>query len=129
VWVRGICALRAGVPGLSETIRVRSVLGRFLEHSRVFAFVNGGEREVWIGSADLMHRNLDRRVEALIRLELPEHVAEVCDLLDLGFDEGTSSWHLGPDDSWDRHVVAPDGTPLMDMQAHLIAAKQRRTGS
>ena len=110
VWVRGICALRAGVPGLSETIRVRSVLGRFLEHSRVFSFTNGGEPEVWIGSADLMHRNLDRRVEALVLLTLPEHVAEVRELLDLGFDEGTASWHLRPDDTWERHVRAADGT-------------------
>ncbi len=128
VWVRGICALRAGVPGLSETLRVRSVLGRFLEHSRVFSFTNGSEPEVWIGSADLMHRNLDRRVEALVLLKVPEHVAEVNELLDLGFDEGTSSWHLRPDDTWERHVRKADGSPLMDMQAHLIATKQRRSG-
>ncbi len=129
LWVRGICALRAGVPGLSETIRVRSILGRFLEHSRVFAFTGGGDPEVWIGSADLMHRNLDRRVEALVRLTVPEHIQEVSDLLDLGFDPGTASWHLLPDDSWEHHGTAADGSALLDIQAHLIAAKQRRSGA
>ncbi|HWS59123.1 MAG TPA: RNA degradosome polyphosphate kinase [Actinotalea sp.] len=125
--VRGICAVRPGVPGLSETLRVRSILGRFLEHARVFAFANGGEDpEVFIGSADLMHRNLDRRVEALVRLSDPEHVAELIALLDLSMDDATSSWHLGPDGEWTRHHRSPLGDPLRDLQEWLIARQRRR---
>ena len=92
--VRGICAVRPEVPGLSENIRVRSILGRFLEHSRVFWFENGGSPSAWIGSADLMHRNLDRRVECLVELPGQAQIDEVGRLLDLAFDEGTSSWWL-----------------------------------
>jgi polyphosphate kinase len=123
---RGICALRPGVPGLSETVRVRSVLGRFLEHSRVFWFENGGTPNAWIGSADLMHRNLDRRVEALVRLPGGPQIAEVGRLLDLVFDDSTSSWWLSPSGEWVRHHLDANGTPLRDMQETLIAAKRRR---
>ncbi len=123
---RGICAARPGVPGLSETMRVRSILGRFLEHSRVFWFENGGAPEVWIGSADLMHRNLDRRVEALVRLPGQSEVEEVARLLDLSFDDRTSSWWLNSDGGWDRHHLDADGEPLRDLQEMLIATKRRR---
>ncbi len=126
VWVRGICSLRPGVPGLSETIRVRSILGRFLEHSRVFAFAGGDSPEYWIGSADLMHRNLDRRIEALVQLVQPDQAAELDALFDLAFDEDTSSWHLGPDGHWTRHHRAADGTALRDLQETLIDRKLRR---
>ena len=123
---RGICAVRPGVPGLSETIRVRSVLGRFLEHSRIFWFENNGSPEAWIGSADLMHRNLDRRVEALVQLPGERQVEEVGRVLDLAFDEGTPSWWLQPDGDWVRHSRDEDGNPLKDMQEALIATKRRR---
>jgi polyphosphate kinase len=126
IWVRGICALRPGVSGLSETIRVRSILGRFLEHSRVFAFDGGGDEEHWIGSADLMHRNLDRRVEALVRLKRREHADGLDRLFDLAFDDDTASWHLQPDGTWTRHREKRDGAPAIDLQETLIDSKNRR---
>ncbi len=125
LWVRGISALRPGVPGLSDHIEVRSVLGRFLEHSRVFWFENGGEPQAWIGSADLMHRNLDRRVEVLVQVPSRGHVDELSALLDLGFDDSTASWQLEADGDWTRRS-APDGEPLTDMQSQLIAMHRKR---
>jgi polyphosphate kinase len=119
--VRGICALRPGVPGLSESIEVRSILGRFLEHSRVFWFDNGGEPEAWIGSADLMHRNLDRRVEVLIRLPDPDSRAQVGRLLDLAFDPDTHAWLLHSDGSWQQN----DGK--VHLQESLIESQRRRS--
>ena len=129
LWVRGICSLRPGVPGLSETIRVRSVVGRFLEHSRIYAFGAGGpdsSDDVWMGSADLMHRNLDRRVELLIRVTDPAHKAELRSLIDLAMDPSVSSWRLGPDGSWTRHHLDETGTPLIDLQEHLIRFRKNR---
>ena len=120
IWVRGICALRPGVPGLSDTIRVRSVLGRFLEHSRLFWFDNDGTPKVGLGSSDLMHRNLDRRVEVLVSITNERHVAQIGSLFDLAFDEDTASWRL-EDATWTRHS-SRDGVPLRDLQEHLIKA-------
>jgi polyphosphate kinase len=121
VMVRGICAIRPDVPGLSENIRVRSVLGRFLEHSRVFWFAGGGEPVVYIGSADMMHRNLDRRVEAMVRLRDPRDISELDDLLTLTMDPGTASWHLDGAGTWTRHHLDTEGRPLRDLQAYMIA--------
>ncbi|MGN0064464.1 MAG: RNA degradosome polyphosphate kinase [Nocardioides sp.] len=101
--IRGICALRPGVPGLSETIRVRSVLGRFLEHSRVFWFAGGGEPTSWIGSADMMHRNLDRRVEVLVRVPGTDNPRRIEALLDLAFAEDTDAWELDSSGEWHRN--------------------------
>jgi polyphosphate kinase len=125
VWVRGICAIRPGVPGLSDNIRVISILGRFLEHSRAYCFANGGNDEVWIGSADLMHRNLDRRVETLIRLVDPAEAADVLALFDFAFDPGTSTWDLAPDGVWTRHLYDDEGNRLRDYQETLIGIKRR----
>ncbi|WP_432945178.1 RNA degradosome polyphosphate kinase [Kribbella sp. CA-253562] len=129
LWIRGICTIRPGVPGLSDNIRVRSILGRFLEHSRVFWFENGDDPEVWIGSADLMHRNLDRRVEVLVQLKQPDHITELGELFDVGFDERTGSWWLQSDDTWQAKLTGPDGEPLRDLQERLIATRGRRRQS
>ncbi|WP_131737881.1 RNA degradosome polyphosphate kinase [Actinomadura roseirufa] len=126
VWVRGICALRPGVPGLSETIQVRSVLGRFLEHSRVYAFENGGEPEVWIGSADLMHRNLDRRVEALVAVKDRAHKKELLTLLEMAMEDSTLAWTLAGDGTWTRNLPL-NGQPMLDIQTHLVKSRRWRT--
>ena len=133
---RGICALKPGVPGLSENIRVRSMLGRFLEHSRIYAFANSdgpqiGEGpaagpEVWIGSADLMHRNLDRRVEALVRIVAPEQIDELIKYVDLQMADSTASWHMQADGTYVRHCKDEEGRPLVDSQEYLIKKHTRR---
>ena len=128
IWVRGICALRPGVRGLSENIEVRSVLGRFLEHSRVFLFGGGGEPEAYIGSADMMHRNLDRRVEALLRISDPRHVEDLQSLMARGMSDEYAHWRLSGDGRWTRMSLDADGQPLADLQAAMIElhAKRRR---
>jgi polyphosphate kinase len=178
LWVRGICAIRPGIEGLSETVQVRSVLGRFLEHSRIYAFggdgaVSGTSRpesggsageepdgesragetqageaaaaaqsgsgnpgtgpdenpipEVWIGSADVMHRNLDRRVETLVQVRDPALRTELADLFDLAMDEGTSSWWLDASGRWTRHDRDASGKPLRDIQSYLIQSRRWKT--
>jgi polyphosphate kinase len=119
---RAICALRPGVPGLSETVEVRSILGRFLEHSRVFWFDNGGGPEAWIGSADMMHRNLDRRVEVLVQLPEPQLVEQVGQLLDLAFAPDTSAWELRSDGDWVRN-----GGQTAYQEALIERHRRRRT--
>ncbi len=129
--VRGICALTPGREGLSENIRVRSVLGRYLEHSRIFAFENDGDPQVYIGSADMMHRNLDRRVEALVRLQEPAHLAQVDALFTTSMSTTTASWQLQPDGEWMRHHRDSHGRPLADLQNvvmnGIIARRRPRT--
>jgi polyphosphate kinase len=134
LWVRGICTLRPGVPGLSETVRVRSILGRFLEHSRVYAFGTGedGEAdpdargEVWLGSPDMMHRNLDRRVETIVRVTDRGHAQELRRLLELGMSDETASWWLDADGTWTRRDRGPHGERLRDIQALLIGDRRLR---
>ena len=119
--IRGICALKPGVSGMSENIKVRSILGRFLEHSRIFHFTNAGEDEYWIGSADLMGRNLNRRVESLVRIEKKSHKDFLQEILDLGLSDEVSSWHL-TNDQWARHTTNSEGQKLKSM--HSLFAKR-----
>ena len=124
--MRTFCTIRAGVPGLSENIRVRSILGRFLEHRRIVNVENDGEPEYLIGSADLMHRNLDRRVEVLVQVTDPvarEHLRET---LDLAFSDDVVAWELQPDEVWRRNPGQP-GRPLRDYQEVLMRRHASRS--
>ena len=113
--IRGICAVQPGIKGVSDNITVKSILGRFLEHSRIYHFINGGDDEYWIGSADLMGRNLDRRVESLVLIQRKEHHLRLQNLLDLGLSEETSSWQLN-ETTWNR----PSKKGLTNVHAELI---------
>ncbi len=127
VWVRGICGMRADVPG-TQSLRIISILGRFLEHSRAYGFANGGEPEYWIGSADLMHRNLDRRVETLMRIVEPRHVGQIDAMFERGFSAETAAWHLRPSGDWELVATGPDGELLQDYQETLITSRRKPKG-
>ncbi|ASY09811.1 polyphosphate kinase [Candidatus Nanopelagicus limnes] len=120
--IRGICSLMPGIPGVSENIRVRSILGRFLEHSRIFHFANGGDDEIYIGSADLMDRNLNRRVESLVKLTRAEHKKSLIRIFDQYTASTTAAWHLLPTGKWLLVDKDPSGAPLADLQAMIIEA-------
>jgi polyphosphate kinase len=123
--VRGICCLRPGVRGISENIRVVSVVGRLLEHSRVYAFEHGGEHTIYIASADLMPRNLDHRVELAAPIESPELRAELMDTLERAFADNQSSWELHADGTWQRLSPGPGERPR-NMQLELMDLHARR---
>ena len=122
--IRGICALRPGVKGLSENIRVRSVLGRFLEHSRVYHFEARGQRKYFVGSADLLPRNLDHRLEAVAPVEDTRLQQRLGATLDALLDDNTA-WELQPDGTWKRHSPKK-GEPPRSAQAVLMRAARRR---
>ncbi|MFI6455389.1 RNA degradosome polyphosphate kinase [Streptosporangium amethystogenes] len=119
LWVRGVCTLRPGIPGLSENIRVRSVLGRFLEHSRIYEFGHGRRPEVWIGSGDMMRRNIERRVEVLVKVASQQQRNYLSGLLDQAMSDDTLTWWLNPDGTWVRH-------PGNDLQAYLLGTRRWR---
>jgi len=118
--VRGICAIRVGVPGLSENITARSILGRFLEHSRVFHFLNDGNDEIYIGSADLMHRNLDRRVESLVQITQSDHKRFLLGALDSYLSDATVHWTMQPDGTWLEVKTDSQGARLKDFHTNAI---------
>jgi polyphosphate kinase len=117
--VRGICCLRPGVEGVSENIRVVSLVGRFLEHARIFAFADGEDEKIYLGSADLMQRNLDRRVETTFPLREKRHREKVRRLLDLQLADNQNAWELGPDGTFERLHPKDDEEPL-DSQRVLL---------
>ena len=128
--IRGICSLWPGVPEISEGIHVRSIVGQYLEHSRVFSFANGGRPELYIGSADLMERNLDRRVEALVPIEDPEARARIDAVLEVMLADDRRSWQLGADGAY-RRTEDLNGRPgtidtfetLKERATHMAAAE------
>jgi polyphosphate kinase len=122
--IRGICALRPGVAGVSENIRVVSIVGRFLEHSRIFSFERPDGTSIFIGSADLMPRNLYNRVELIAPVEDPANREQLTDVLDRAFADNTNAWELGADGVWSR--LTPDGDQPQNLQAELLRQHARR---
>jgi polyphosphate kinase len=120
ILVRGACSFRMSKVAKFNNVRVRSILGRFLEHSRIYNFHNAGDPEFFIGSADIMERNLDRRVEALIRIERPEHKAELSEVLDLSVSPRFRMWQMNEDDNWSYIKNGPEGKQLEDFQEYFI---------
>ncbi len=136
--IRGACSLQPGVPGISDRIRVRSIIGEFLEHSRIWGFENGGDREWYIGSADLMDRNLDRRVEAVVPVEDGEAKMRIAEIIELLLADDRRSWQLQPDASWVRTEVLEGRPGTIDtfetlkeraLSSGQVAAVPRRPGS
>jgi polyphosphate kinase len=123
--VRGICSLQLNNQPRRENIKVRSILGRFLEHSRIYYFRNGGAEDYYIGSADMMHRNLDRRVESLVRIESDKHKVRLKGILDDSLSDQYSTWKLAEDNQWVRHISDADGTYLVNFQDHFIDKHNR----
>jgi len=130
--IRGICCLRPGVPSVSENIRVVSIVGRFLEHSRIFAFERNGDCTVYIGSADLMPRNLDTRVELLAPVRDETLRGELLDTLERCFADDSNAWELGEDGTWTRRAAqgpAPRSVQRELLTGHAARAPEAASGA
>ena len=125
--VRGICCLRPGLPGVSDNIRVLSIIGRFLEHSRLFYFQNGDHPIFLMGSADWMPRNLDRRVEAVVPIEDPASQAELKTILDLCLQDNRQAWEMQPDGSYRQRKPAQGEADLSTQQVLMERTLRRAT--
>ncbi|MEI6870059.1 MAG: RNA degradosome polyphosphate kinase [Actinomycetota bacterium] len=123
--VRGICSLQLNTPARRENIKVRSILGRFLEHSRIYYFRNNGAEDYFIGSADMMHRNLDRRVESLVQIDSEKHKLRLQGILDDSVSDQYSTWKLDEENHWVRHIKDVDGNYLVNFQDHFIEKHNR----
>ena len=123
--VRGICSIQLNTPARRENIKVRSILGRFLEHSRIYYFRNNGAEDYFIGSADMMHRNLDRRVESLVHIDSEKHKARLQGILDDSVSDQYSTWKLDDYNHWVRHIKDIDGNYLVNFQDHFIEKHNR----
>jgi polyphosphate kinase len=136
--VRGACSLQPGIPGVSDRIRVRSIIGEFLEHSRIWGFENGGDPDWYIGSADLMDRNLDRRVEAVVPVEDSDAKARLAEIIEVMLADDRRSWQLQPDTIWARTEVLNGQPGTIDtfetlkeraMEEGYLAATPHRPGA
>ena len=123
--VRGICSIRLNTQARRENIKVRSILGRFLEHSRIYYFRNGGAEDYYIGSADMMHRNLDRRVESLVLIESEKHKQRLAAILDDSVSDKYSTWKLTDENKWVRNIKDHDGNLLVNFQDHFVDRHNR----
>ena len=123
--VRGICSIRLNTQARRENIKVRSILGRFLEHSRIYYFRNGGAEDYFIGSADMMHRNLDRRVESLVLIESEKHKQRLAAILDDSVSDKYSTWKLTDENKWVRNTKDHDGNYLVSFQDHFVDRHNR----
>jgi len=123
--VRGICSIQRNTQARRENIKVRSILGRFLEHSRIYYFRNDGAEDYFIGSADMMHRNLDRRVESLVHIESEKHKARLAGILDDSVSDKYSTWLLDEENNWVRNIKDHDGNYLVNFQDHFVDRHNR----